>query len=174
MENILIQSQLRTTERENLTYRMITNLVKKNIDVFAYNIVDYHDTELNENPNFTNIFSDDKLRSVLKDIKNFNDRNKKVIVLNDLAISYLMNNDYSDALGMIENLMKDKRYNVSFIYSFHTLKNNKPFEGFIKEFDKLYIFKNEEYYDVKDYNISVSEFEKIKKLKKGEYYIKLS
>jgi hypothetical protein len=172
MENILISSKLETIERENLTFKIMKDLVKKNIDVFSYNLI--NDKELNENMNYTNIFNDDKFLAVLKNIKNHSDRNKKVIVINDLAVSYLMNNNYSDIIGSLEYLIKNRnKYNLSFIYSFYDFKNNTLFEDFIKEFNKLYIYQNNNYEDIKDLGILESEFNIIKDLKKDEYYIKL-
>ena len=100
---------------------------------------------------------------------------QKVIVINDLAVNFLMNNDYSDVLGMLEYLIRNsKKYNLSFIFSVFETKKDLPFSAFSSYFNKKYIFKNEDYYEIGNLEISVSEFNEIKSLKKDEYYLKLS
>ena len=175
MENIIIYSERTTVEREDLAFKIIEKLIKKDIEIFAYNLIDYNNNELNENINFTNILTDEKLRTVLKEIKNTNDKNKKVIVLNDLAVSFLMNNGYSDIIGLLEYLIKNrKKYNLSFVYTLFSHKDNLLFNGFIKEFEKRFIFNTNNYKEISIFDIGLSEFEEIKKLKPEEYYLKIT
>jgi len=46
--------------------------------------------------------------------------------------------------------------------------------GFIKEFEKRFIFNTNNYKEIAFFGIGLSEFEEIKKLKPEEYYLKIT